>query len=106
SDVAVGPDGAIYIADWYDPVVGGHAMKDKKGYGRIYRITPKGKKLTTPKLDFGSTAGLIEALKNPAINVRALGFNGLKKKGDVVLGDVKKLLVSENPFHQARAIWL
>ncbi|NIJ50923.1 PVC-type heme-binding CxxCH protein [Dyadobacter arcticus] len=106
SDAAVGPDGALYVADWYDPVVGGHAMKDKKGYGRIYRITPKGKKLTVPKIDFSTTAGLIEALKNPAINVRALGFEGLKKKGETVIGDVKKLLTAENPFHQARAIWL
>src|SRR5207244_2513992 len=45
SDVAIGPDGAIYISDWYDPIVGGHQMKDSKGYGRIYRITPKGKSL-------------------------------------------------------------
>ena len=106
SDIAVGPDGALYIADWYDPVVGGHAMKDKKGYGRIFRITPKGKKLTVPQIDFTTTKGLIEALKNPAVNVRALGFEGLKNKGDEAVEDVKKLLVSENPFHQARAIWL
>jgi putative membrane-bound dehydrogenase-like protein len=106
SDAAVGPDGALYIADWYDPVVGGHAMKDKKGYGRIYRITPKGKKLTTPKFDFSGTAGLIEALKSPAINVRVLGFEGLKKKGDAAVDDIKKLLTAENPYHQARAIWL
>lgn len=106
SDIAVGPDGALYIADWFDPVVGGHSMKDKKGYGRIYRITPKGKKLTVPKFDFSSTNGLIEALKNPAVNVRALGFDGLKNKGDGALNEVKKLLYAENPFHQARAIWL
>nr|WP_310588453.1 PVC-type heme-binding CxxCH protein [Dyadobacter sp. CY326] len=106
SDIAVGPDGALYIADWFDPVVGGHSMKDKKGYGRIYRITPKRKKLTVPKLDFSTTNGLIEALKNPAVNVRALGFEGLKAKGDAALNDVKKLLNAENPFHQARAIWL
>lgn len=106
SDISVGPDGALYIADWFDPVVGGHSMKDKKGYGRIYRITPKGKKLTVPKLDFSTTNGLIEALKNPAVNVRALGFEGLKSKGDAALTDVKKLLSAENPFHQARAIWL
>ncbi|MCF2506677.1 c-type cytochrome [Dyadobacter sp. CY107] len=106
SDIAVGPDGALYIADWYDPVVGGHSMKDKKGYGRIYRITPKGKKLTVPKLDLSTTNGLIDALKNPAVNVRALGFDGLKSKGDAALTDVKKLLHAENPFHQARAVWL
>ena len=28
SDVVVGPDGAIYIADWFDPRVGGHEDRD------------------------------------------------------------------------------
>jgi hypothetical protein len=51
SDVMMGTDGAMYIADWYDPVVGGHQMKDNKGYGRIYRITQRNKKNTTPKID-------------------------------------------------------
>ena len=45
SDVTIGTDGAIYVADWYDPVVGGHQMHDSLGYGRIYRIVPKGKSL-------------------------------------------------------------
>ena len=40
SDVAVGPDGAIYISDWYDPGVGGHRMQDPKGSGTIYRVAP------------------------------------------------------------------
>ena len=31
SDVAVGPDGAIFVADWFDPIVGGHQMRDAKG---------------------------------------------------------------------------
>lgn len=106
SDIAVGPDGAIYIADWYDPVVGGHAMKDKRGYGRIYRITPKGKKLTVPKLDFNTTAGLVAALKNPAIHVRALAFEGLRLKGEAAVPEVKQLLTADNPYHRARAIWL
>src|SRR5947209_4880383 len=28
SDACVAPDGAVYIADWYDPGVGGHATGD------------------------------------------------------------------------------
>ncbi|GAB2763278.1 hypothetical protein GCM10027275_00330 [Rhabdobacter roseus] len=106
SDIAVGPDGAWYLADWYDPIVGGHAMQDTKGYGRIYRITPKGKKLSTPKLDLTTTAGLIDALKSPAVNVRALGFEGLKKKGAAVLPALKQVLAAKNPYHRARAVWL
>ena len=54
SDVMIGTDGAIYVADWYDPVVGGHQMKDSVGYGRIYRIAPKNKKLIAPKIDLSS----------------------------------------------------
>ncbi|MFT7516244.1 MAG: putative membrane-bound dehydrogenase-like protein [Myxococcota bacterium] len=40
SDVAVGPNGEIYIADWYDPGVGGHAAGDREAYGRILKINP------------------------------------------------------------------
>ncbi len=104
SDVVAGTDGAIYIADWYDPVVGGHAMHDKKAYGRIFRITPKGKKLSPPVIDLSSVQGQIETLKNPAINVRNLGFEALKNGRDI--GAVKKLLADKNPYVQARAVWL
>lgn len=106
SDIAVGTDGAIYIADWYDPVVGGHQMKDHQGYGRIYRITPKGKNLRAPKIDLRTTQGQIAALLNPAVNVRVLGFNALAQQGDSVLEPVMALLSSPNPYHRARAIFL
>lgn len=106
SDVAVGTDGALYIADWYDPVVGGHQMQDHKGYGRIYRITPKGQTLRAPKLDLRNTSGQIQALMSPAVNVRALGFAALKAQGDEVVEPVKALLSSANPYHRARAIFL
>lgn len=106
SDVAVGTDGAIYIADWYDPVVGGHQMMDTLGYGRIYRITPKGKELKTPKIDVTTTEGQINALLNPAINVRNLGFEKLLDQGEQVVDEVKKILDSDNSYHQSRAVWL
>ena len=106
SDVAIGTDGAIYVSDWYDPVVGGHQMQDKKGFGRIYRITPKNKTLHSPKIDLGTTEGQIAALRNPAINVRHLGFQQLKQQGESVVEPVSRLLKDENPYIQARAIWL
>lgn len=106
SDVAVGTDGALYIADWYDPVVGGHQMQDPKGYGRIYRITPRGKKLRAPKIDLRTTEGQLAALLNPAVNVRMLGFEALKAQGEKVIEPVMALLSSPNPYHRARAIFL
>jgi len=106
ADVTIGTDGAIYIADWYDPVVGGHEMKDSIGYGRIYRVAPKNKKLINPKIDLGTTAGQVAALANPAINVRNGAFEKLKQQGALAIDPVKKLLLDENPFVRARAVWL
>ena len=106
SDVAVGTDGAIYIADWYDPIVGGHQMEDHKGYGRIYRVTPRGKTLKAPKIDLRTTPGQIAALLSPAVNVRVLGFEALKAQGQKAVEPVMALLSSANPYHRARAIFL
>ena len=106
SDVAVGPDGALYIADWYDPVVGGHRMQEERGVGRIYRVTPKGKALATPSLDLSTTSGQIEVLKSPAPNVRTLGFRALREQGGAVAADVAALLEDANPYVRARAVFL
>ncbi len=106
SDVVIGTDGAIYIADWFDGMVGGHRMIDSTGHGRIYRITPKGKDLTTPKINLKNTQGQIAALLNPAVNVRNAGFVLLAEQGSKAIKEVKEILDAENPYHQARAIWL
>ena len=74
SDIAVGPDGALYIADWLDPRVGGHADHDESTSGTIYRVAPKGFKSVVPKIDLESMEGVVEALKSPAVHVRALGM--------------------------------
>ena len=44
SDVAVGPRGEIYVADWYDPGVGGHWAGDRQSYGRILVLRPDGQR--------------------------------------------------------------
>ena len=49
-DVKIGPDGAIYLCDWYNPIIGHyqasfrHPDRDK-AHGRIWRITYKGRPL-------------------------------------------------------------
>ncbi|MEZ5301668.1 MAG: HEAT repeat domain-containing protein [Verrucomicrobiales bacterium] len=106
SDVAVGPDGAIYVADWYDPRVGGHADLDDTLSGAIYRIAPKGFKPSAPKIDASSTEGQIAALKSHAVNVRNIGFAALKAQGAKAIPAVKPLLLDANPFVRGRAIFL
>ncbi|MDG2125880.1 MAG: NPCBM/NEW2 domain-containing protein, partial [Verrucomicrobiales bacterium] len=106
SDVAVGVDGAIYVADWYDPRVGGHSMIDRTCYGTIYRIAPKGFKPAIPKFDLGTTSGQIAALLSPAVNVRNLGFVRLQAAGAKSVPAVATLLADDNRFIRGRAIWL
>jgi putative membrane-bound dehydrogenase-like protein len=106
SDVMVGPDGAIYISDWFDPRVGGHQDFDNLTAGAIYRVAPKGFKSVVPSFDLATTEGQLTALKSPAVNVRSLGFNALKAQGAAAIGPVSGLLKEENPYLRARAIWL
>ncbi len=106
SDVTVMPDGSILVADWFDPRTGGHAALDSSFSGTIYRITPKGKKLTAPKLNLDTVEGQIAALKSPAVNVRAVGFNKLKAAGTASVAPVAALLGDKNPYIRGRAIFL
>ena len=70
SDVCVGADGAVYVADWYDPSVGGHGMGDREAYGRILRIAPKVSR--DPRCV--AREGL-RTILSPATNVRAQAWN-------------------------------
>lgn len=57
-DARTGPDGALYIADWFNPIIqhGEVDFRDPRRdrvNGRIWRLTAKGRKLTE-KVDFAS----------------------------------------------------
>lgn len=106
SDISVGPDGAIYLADWFDPGSGGHATSDESASGAIYRIAPKGFQSKIPKLNLSTTEGQVQALKSPSPNVRHLGFNALKAEGSKAFTAVTKILEDENVYIASRAIWL
>src|SRR6478672_4396515 len=106
SDVAVGPDGALYVSDWIDARVGGHQDLDDSLSGAIYRIAPKGFVSKPPKFDESTIDGLITALRSPAVNVRAIGFYGLKAKGAPAVDAVAALLKDPNQYIRGRAIYL
>lgn len=70
-DVNTGPDGAIYIADWYNSIIN-HAQHDFRdprrdhNHGRIWRITHKDRPLADkPKLVGEPLEKIIEQLKSP-----------------------------------------
>src|SRR5205814_700042 len=75
SDICVAPDGSAFVADWYDPGVGGHGMGDTTR-GRIYRLAPKGNKPSVPKVDMESDAGIGAALGSPN---RAVAYIAMAK---------------------------
>jgi putative membrane-bound dehydrogenase-like protein len=105
SDVAVGPDGSVFFADWYDPVVGGHQMKDT-ARGRIYRLAPAGFKPATPKIDLETSEGLAEALRSPAQSVRYLAWTKLHEQGQAALPALMSMWKQDDPILRARALWL
>jgi hypothetical protein len=106
SDVAVGPDGALYVSDWIDARVGGHQDLDATLSGAIYRIAPKGFVPKVPTFDPATIDGLITALRSPAVNVRAIGFDGLKARGASAVDAVAALLNDPSPYMRGRAIFL
>ena len=70
-DVKMGPDGAIYIADWYNPIIN-HGEVDfrdprrDKTRGRIWRLTAKGRPLVEkPKLVGAPIQSVLDQLKSP-----------------------------------------
>ena len=107
SDIAVGPDGALYVSDWYDARVGGHSDLDETCSGTIYRIAPKGFQPVIPEFDASTIEGAFTSLRSPAVNVRYLGFHALKERGEQVLEEVKNFIEKEkNPFVAVRGVWL
>ena len=104
-DVAVAPDGSIFISDWYDPIIGGLAQRDITR-GRLYRISPKGARYEQPKLEYGSAEESVNALKNPNYCVRYKAWNALHKMGSVAEKELMKMFLSKNSRHRARALWL
>ncbi|MEJ7642989.1 MAG: PVC-type heme-binding CxxCH protein [Chryseolinea sp.] len=104
-DVAIAPDGSLFVADWYDPGVGGHQVGDVNR-GRIYRIAPAKSTYKLPDIDITSVDGAINALQNSNNATRYRGWMNLADAGDEAEGALQKLWNSDNPRHRAQALWL
>lgn len=75
-ETRVGPDGAIYICDWLNPVIGHYqaSYRDPRrdlSHGRIWRMTARDRPLVTrPLLEQMSAAELVSQLDSPERWVR------------------------------------
>jgi putative membrane-bound dehydrogenase-like protein len=106
TDVAVAPDGAVYIADWYDPVVGGHNIGDPTR-GRIYRLAPVGYQPRPVKLDLESGDGLLAAFASPNQATRYLAWEKLKGMGEAAAPLLRRAWEQkDDPILRVRALWL
>jgi putative heme-binding domain-containing protein len=117
-DVKMGPDGAIYLADWYNPIIqhGEVDFRDPRRdhvHGRIWRITYKGRPLVPrPRLVEAPTEALLDALKAPEGWTRHFAKRVLKERGKDVLPAlaawVQKLDPADAAYdhHLLEALWV
>ncbi|RPI89982.1 MAG: hypothetical protein EHM42_02105, partial [Planctomycetaceae bacterium] len=106
-DPCVAPDGSIYVTDWYDGGVGGHAYNDPER-GRIYRITPRGKKLTRRDKagPYSNDADALAALSSPNHATTYLAREQLLRSGQSAIPALSKLAAGKDRNLKARALWL
>ena len=83
-DLKFGPDGALYIVDWFNPLIGHmqHNLRDPKRdkhHGRIWRIRNKNKPLLQiPEFESATTAELVAMLESKEDTFRDLARRQLR----------------------------
>ncbi len=93
-DVKLGPDGALYIADWSNPIIqhGEVDFRDSRRdheYGRIWRVTAKGRPLVKrPKLVNVSNRDLFNQLLSPNKYNEQQARRVLTERGAAITNDL------------------
>lgn len=86
-DVEVGPDGAIYVLDWANPIVGHMQfnVRDERRdhtHGRVWRLTHDGRALDKPvRVDGQPIPDLLEFLRHANERTRMLARRELAEHG-------------------------
>jgi hypothetical protein len=105
-DARMGPDGALYIADWYNPIIqhGEVDFRDPRRdrtHGRIWRVSFPGRPADRwPDFRTRSIGELLELLEDPALAVRQFARQELWQRADAASADVLSALrgwCDENP---------
>ena len=116
-DCKIGPDGALYIVDWYNPIIDHgevdfhHPIRDKT-HGRIWKLTRKGKPLLAPaKTAELKPTQLLNLLKSPEQFTRLQANRAfVEQKGDpqLVVNWIKGLSGSSPQVaqHRLEGLWL
>lgn len=104
SDVCVAPDGSIFVADWYDPGVGGHQMGDMNR-GRVYRIAPPGSAYNFSAPDLNTAEGAVKALLSPNMATRYLGWQKLQELGAAAEPALLAVYNGADQRMKAKAFW-
>lgn len=117
-DTKIGPDGAIYIADWYNSIIN-HAQHDFRdprrdhSHGRIWRITYKDRPLVKkPKLVGIPLRELVDHLQSPEAWTRHQTRKELSERDpDQVLAAVEDWVetldtrAEKYDYHLVEAMW-
>lgn len=114
-DMKVGPDGAIYIVDWYNLVIDHgevdfhHPTRDKR-HGRIWRLSAKDRELVpSPNLADASVRELIDLLRVPEQWTRDQARRLLREQGStLVLPELQKWISRPDASEQdlREALWV
>ena len=113
-DVKLGPDGALYIADWSNPIIqhGEVDFRDPrrdKEHGRIWRVTHKDHKLIAKKdLTKSSTSDLLTQLTGASGFHREKARRVLAERGAAAVLPALKSWMEKQPEERAQleALWL
>lgn len=113
-DVKLGPDGALYIADWSNPIIqhGEVDFRDQrrdKVSGRIWRVTRKGGPVELGAMRWGDlpTKSLLEQVHSANGQVQRAVFRTLKERGGAMLGELQEWTARQDTeLKQLRALWL